>query len=149
VRFYRDPVFGAALVAAPFVWLVWYFYTEAEPRWEWPLAAPWSFLLLVLVYPVLEEIVFRGVVQGWLLNRHWGRSGRGGVTVANLVTSIIFAAAHLLRLSVLPSAAMLAPSLVFGFFRDRYGHIFASTLLHVFYNAGFVWFFTDPASSPA
>ncbi len=144
MRLHRDPFLGAALVAAPVFWLVWYFWTEVEPEWQWPLAAPWSFALVVLVYPVLEEIVFRGLLQGWLADRHWGQIRWGGLTIANLVTSAVFAAAHLIRLPVLASTAMFAPSLVFGFFRDRYGHIYASILLHVLYNAGFVWLFTDP-----
>jgi len=37
------------------------------------------------------------------------------------------------------------PSLVFGYFKDRTGRLTAPILLHIFYNAGFLWLFTTPA----
>ena len=38
-------------------------------------------------------------------------------------------------------AAVLLPSLVFGFFKDRSGALWAPMALHVFYNSGYFWLF--------
>ncbi len=98
-------------------------------------------MLLILVYPVLEEIVFRGALQGWLRSKSWGLRQRSGVTVANILTSIVFTAAHIVRGSILWSAGVVFPSLIFGFFRDRYGNLYAPIALHIFYNSGLIWLF--------
>lgn len=101
---------------------------------------PWRFLALVALYPVLEELVFRGLLQGVLLRRGWGRRVAGPVTAANLAAAVVFAAAHLLRTSPGWAAAVVLPGLVFGYFRERHG-VGAAIALHVFYNAGFFWLF--------
>jgi membrane protease YdiL (CAAX protease family) len=141
-RLIRDKHFGAAIIAAPIFWTVLWFVTEPSPEWGWPLAAPDSFFLLAVVYPVLEEIVFRGALQGWLWSFSWGRANWQNMTVANVVTSVAFTLAHLLINPVSMSLAVFIPSLVFGYFRDRYNQLYPSVLLHIFYNAGFLWMFT-------
>lgn len=110
----------------------------AEPGW--PAERPWQFLALVLLYPVLEELVFRGWLQGALLGRGWGRRVAGPVSAANLAAALAFAAAHLLRSSPAWAAAVILPGLVFGCFRERHG-VGAAIVLHVFYNIGFFWLF--------
>jgi len=135
----RDPWFLAALAAGPAAWaLLALWLPIIDPRW--PLARPMQFLALALLYPVLEELVFRGLLQGALLRRGWGRRRAGPVTAANLAAALAFAVAHLLRLTPAWAAAVLLPGLVFGYFRERHG-IGAAIVLHAFYNAGFVWLF--------
>lgn len=97
--------------------------------------------LVIIVYPLLEEIVFRGALQGWLRRFYWMRSGFAGITTANFITSVVFTAFHLLSQSPGWALAVFIPSLVFGWARDRYGHLTASMLLHSFYNAGFIILF--------
>lgn len=97
-------------------------------------------MLLVLVYPVLEELVFRGLVQGWLLARLPGRSV-GPVSAANLVTSGLFAAMHLFFRHPLWAAGALVPSLVFGHFRERHRTVITPIALHCWYNAGYFLLF--------
>jgi membrane protease YdiL (CAAX protease family) len=41
------------------------------------------------------------------------------------------------------SVAVFLPSLIFGYFRDRYDQLHASIVLHVFYNAGYIWIFAS------
>jgi membrane protease YdiL (CAAX protease family) len=67
------------------------------------------------------------------------------MSLANWVTSLCFAASHLMWHSGLQALTVVVPSLVFGYFRDRYGRITPSVALHVFYNAGFVWLFAWPS----
>jgi membrane protease YdiL (CAAX protease family) len=135
----RDPWFLAAMAAGPAAWALlalWLPVTDAA----WPAARPAQFLVLVVLYPVLEELVFRGLLQGALLWRGWGHRLAGPVTAANLAAALVFAAAHLLRGTPAWAAAVFLPGLVFGFFRERHG-IGAAIVLHAFYNAGFVWLF--------
>ena len=95
-----------------------------------------QFALFVVIYPVLEEIAFRGSLQPYLGARPWGAKTVFGMSAANAVTSIVFTAFHIVLRPSLWSAGVLVPSLVFGFFRDRYGNLYAAIALHAFYNAG-------------
>lgn len=137
----RDRHYGAALGAAPFFWLLLLPFWPGTPDPAWPLLAPMQFLLIVLVYPVLEEMTFRGLLQPALLRQRWGPVRHAGLSAANWITSVLFAASHLVWHDVLQAAAIFVPALVFGYFRDRYGRITPSILLHVFYNTGFALLF--------
>ena len=91
---------------------------------------------VLLIAPVLEEIVFRGGVQRLLERAAWGsRLVAPGVTIGNVLTSVIFAAAHL---SVAPTglaAAIFLPSLVFGRLAQLYRTLLPAMLVHAVYNA--------------
>lgn len=135
----RDPWFLAALVAGPAAWALLALWVPfGEPGWL--VEQPWRFLALVAVYPVLEELVFRGLLQGALLRIGWGRRIAGPVSAANLAAALAFAAAHLLRATPAWAVAVILPGLVFGYFRERHG-VGAAIALHVFYNAGYFWLF--------
>lgn len=136
----RDAQLWWALAAALPVWgglALW--YPVSDPAW--PLALPGTFLLLVLVYPVLEELVFRGLLQGALLARPWGSRRWGPLSRANLLTALAFVALHTLYQPLGWALAVLAPALVFGYFRERHGTVLTPIVLHVVYNAGFFWLF--------
>jgi len=147
IKVFRDPLLGAAFIAAPGFWVAWSFYVAAEPDWGWPLNAPFRFLLLAVIYPILEEIVFRGALQGWLRKRDRTLHDWRGLTLANVITSGAFSVFHLFRNSVGMSIAVFAPSVIFGFFRDRYDHLHTPIALHIFYNTGFVWLFLKSGPS--
>ena len=133
----RDRHLHAALVAGPLAWLsLWMLGLPLAPG----LAAS-ALLYGVLVGPLLEEIVFRGALQGWLLERAPLRRRALGVSGANAVTSLAFAAAHLWSQPPVWAAAVLAPSLVFGHLRERHDGIATAFLVHAFYNAGFLALF--------
>jgi membrane protease YdiL (CAAX protease family) len=142
-RLWQDPLFWLALAAGPLCWLVIYLLLRTEPRWGWPLAAPLQYLLPALVYPVLEEIVFRGLVQEWVRKRISKRVF-GPLSVANLLTSVVFTGLHFIYHPPLWAALVLFPSLVFGFFKDRTRGLGAPIILHCCYNAGFLWLFSGP-----
>jgi len=142
---WRDLLFWLAVMAGPLCWLLLYLLLRpATPQWTWPLAAPAEYLLPVLLYPVLEEIVFRGLLQE-LAQEFISRRTLGPVSLANLLTSLVFTGFHFLNHTPLWAALVFFPSLVFGFFKDRYGTLTAPILLHGFYNAGFLLLFTAPA----
>ena len=139
----RDRQFFWALLIAPLLWLIGYSFYSPTPDWAWPLQHPRELVVLVILYPCVEELLFRGLLQGWLLERanfqrHWQ-----GLTLANLATSVIFTVLHFLMHPPLAAASVLLPSLVFGYFRDRYGRLHAPILLHVYYNLGYFWLFAS------
>lgn len=138
---WTDNYFLVALIAAPVVWALLFSGLQPAIDLTWPSRAPGRFLLLVLAYPVLEEVVFRGAVQGALLARAHARRAVYGLTLANLYTSLIFTALHFFSHPPVWAISVMVPSLVFGYFRDRHGRIATPIALHVFYNAGFFWIF--------
>lgn len=138
---WKDSAFRAALLAAPLFWGFLALTGTLSSDLAWPLSAPGKFLFLVLVIPTLEELAFRGFVQGALRETAWGRTTRSGISAANIASSVVFAFAHLVRHSFSWAALTFFPSLVFGFFRDRYGRLLPSIVLHAFYNAGYIWLF--------
>lgn len=99
----------------------------------------------LLVQPMLEELMFRGVVQGWLRERAWGRTTVFGVSRANAVASLLFVAAHMPVQPLAWALAVFLPSFIFGYFRDRHGSLLPAVILHVAYNAVF---FLWPRAAP-
>lgn len=137
--FLYEPWFWFALLCGPLTWLV-----------LWGIGLPVTgvvhlsvgvLLLSVLVYPVLEEIVFRGFLQEWLLIRPAFQPSRYGITLANVATSCVFALLHLMSQPPLWALSIVFPSLVFGWLRDRYSNLLPGILVHMFYNAGLLLIF--------
>lgn len=137
-RLARDPQFAAAALVAPAAWLALYALAHPFVDPGWVIADPLRFARLAIAWPLLEEVVFRGTLQPRLARTTWGARENWGITTANVVTSVLFAGAHLAAHDAALAAATFFPSLVFGYFRDRYGSIWPGAALHVFYNAG--WF---------
>ena len=140
---WKDPLFLLAMAAGPACWLVISLILRPTVQWAWPVVLPWQYLLPVVVYPVAEEIVFRGLIQE-LLQEYLGGGRLGPLTVANLLTSCLFTGLHFIYHPPLWAALVFFPSLVFGFFKERSGTLAAPIALHVFYNAGFIWLFCAP-----
>jgi len=135
---WRDLQWGVALLAGPMVWLLLYGVDQPNIQLDWPVSRPWMFMMLIAVYPVLEEVVFRGLIQGWLLGKTSNAPLCSSISQANMLTSIAFSLLHLFAHAPLMAALVLLPSLVFGYFRDRYhGWLVPSIVLHCFYNAGY------------
>ena len=134
---YRDVWFWAALAIGPLVsWVLFQSMggTEASglAMEQWKKLA-W----LVLLYPVIEEWLFRGLLQRQLFKTRYGHPAVFGFSAANGITSILFAVAHLLGQPPEWAALVIAPSLIFGWFRDRYDSILPGAVLHSSYNLGY------------
>lgn len=134
--FWGDGRFWLGVAAGVLVWCV-----------AW-LAAPQFFARLpledyallgsvILWQPLLEELLFRGIIQGQAARKAWGKRQWAGMSGANLFASALFVAAHFVYHAPLWAAAVLVPSLVFGYFRDRFASVWPGLALHVFYNAGY------------
>ncbi|MDT8387260.1 MAG: JDVT-CTERM system glutamic-type intramembrane protease [Thiogranum sp.] len=140
VHWARDPLFLVALAAALVYWLGLAAFNAPQPDLGWPLREPLRFLYPALLYPIVEEWIFRGFIQD-LAHRHLKSWQLGPLSHANILTSLLFTGLHFFSHPPLWAAAVLAPSLIFGFFKDRSGGLGAPIALHVFYNAGYFWFF--------
>jgi len=134
---WRDPVFYAALLAGPVCWLV--LVSVGQPSIGPPAIVVW--LKLSLLMPVLEEIVFRGGIQSALVSKPRFAKTWCGVSIANLITSLLFASMHLISQPPVWAALIFIPSLIFGWAKDRYNIVLPSIVLHAVYNSGFVWLF--------
>ena len=134
VRQLRDAHLLIAALLGPVVWILLWILTPGASD----SATLILFINVVLLYPLLEELAFRGFIQGWLLEREVFRQRIAWLTVANLLTSIVFAAAHLISQPPLWAAGVFFPSLVFGYLRDRHQTVVTPFLLHAWYNAGFL-----------
>jgi len=79
-----------------------------------------SLVVMAILAPLAEELVFRGLLYGWL-------AGRWGGSVAWLVSSLAFAAAH-----VEPAHAILVLplGLWFGWLRRRFDSLWPSLVAH-------------------
>jgi len=95
-----------------------------------------AWLAFVIWQPLVEELVFRGVLQGRLLQMPTQRRV-GPLSAANLLTTAAFAAMHLLAQPPAWALAVALPSLVFGHLRERFDSVWQAVAMHAAYNAGF------------
>ena len=134
VYLWRDPHLYLVLAGTAMVGLgLWALLAPGYARAI--VSDPWQLLAMLLLYPVVEEWIFRGVLQGELLRHSRWRRAHLGLTRANLVTSLLFAAMHLIHQPPLWALAVVVPSLVLGHFRERYGKLWLPIALHILFNA--------------
>jgi membrane protease YdiL (CAAX protease family) len=124
---WRDPLWWFTLLLPfPFWWVA-----HAQ-GWQ-PVASWW---MLLLVAPVLEELVFRGALQGMFLRTAFGRMRYRLITVANVGAASLFALLHAFSHGTSLQLLTFFPGLVFGMVRDRYGRVGPAIFLHAYYNLG-------------
>ncbi|MBY5944427.1 JDVT-CTERM system glutamic-type intramembrane protease MrtJ [Photobacterium rosenbergii] len=92
----------------------------------------------LLIYPVLEELAFRGTIQEALLKQSHLNEVHFGVSKANLITSVLFAGFHIIYQPAFLVVLILLPSLVLGFFKERYTTILVPIGLHILFNLVFL-----------
>jgi membrane protease YdiL (CAAX protease family) len=130
-----------AAILAPLSWFLLFLGLGSGADFAQSPAPPFVLLQLILLYPLVEELAFRGFLQTNLRNHVWGRIERGGISVANVCTTLFFVGSHFFYHALLWSIVILLPSLVFGYFRDRYQSVVPCILLHCFYNSGYYLLF--------
>lgn len=118
-------------------WLLLYWITEPKIEISWILQKPLVFFLIIFVYPIFEEIVFRGLVQEQIASRYSGSIGI--LSIANITTSLLFVVFHFVYHSSVWAIAVFVPSLIFGYFKDKTYRLVVPMVLHVFYNFGYIF----------
>ncbi len=121
----------------------------AMPFWVWiaggqtilPLVtyelSVFQLLAVCLLYPIVEELAFRGAIQSWLLSFPQGRRSLGPISAANMLTVSLFALAHWFSQSLLWALLVIVPGLILGILRERYNRIAPCIVVHCIYNTGF------------
>ena len=137
LRWPPDAHVALALLGAVPVWIVlaW----TVGPSMFQPVGIS-GWLGWVLLWPLMEELLFRGLLQGQLLrlSQHREQPRRiGPVTWANALTTLAFVALHLSAQPLVWALAVALPSLVFGHLRERFASVWPAVGLHMVYNAGF------------
>ncbi len=128
--------YGAAILAAPlFVLLYNSIFQHHTFDLELVHFDVKSLFFLIVFYPVIEELAFRGVIQEYIASKTKQYRSLFYFSVANIVTSLLFVAMHFVHHTPLWAVLVFVPSLIFGYFKEQYGHIGASIFLHMFYNA--------------
>ncbi|MFO7993682.1 MAG: JDVT-CTERM system glutamic-type intramembrane protease [Marinobacter sp.] len=128
----RDWQFQAVMSAAipiGFLWVAW-----IRPRAGAFDAGVTTLIAFVVVFPLLEEFVFRGMIQRWLLKKAVGKRHYGPITVANLVTTLLFAIAHLPRGGLLLALGVIVPSVCLGYFFERHQRLVSPIMMHMAFN---------------
>ena len=82
-------------------------------------------LLLAVLAPLVEELIFRGLIYGWI-------AGRWGTIAAFFLSSLAFAAAHWEPAHVV---LVLPLGLLFGWLRRRTDSLWPSLVAHIANNA--------------
>ena len=129
VRFLLALTAGIVVVAVGYNYLPPFSSRQAFD-WVWILS-------LILWQPLFEELLFRGLIQGQLLKRAWGQRAWLHISAANIVTSVLFVAAHMVMNPPVFSLTVFVPSLLYGYFREHCNSVYPSIVLHAAYN-GFV-----------
>jgi membrane protease YdiL (CAAX protease family) len=112
-------------------------FGEARGTWAWAMAV---FALIVIVAPICEEIVYRGLLWG-ALEQRWGRWAAFGVT------TVVFSAAHL---ELTRTPLLLVVAIPIGLARLYSDNLSASIVAHQVTNLlpGVVLMFTVAGALP-
>jgi hypothetical protein len=94
-----------------------------------------------MLLPVVEELAFRGFLQGFFLKYNWAHRKVLWLSYANVLTSILFVLAHLVHQTIYWSLAVLLPSLAFGYVREKFNVLRPAIELHIIYNFCFFLIF--------
>ncbi len=116
-----DPVYPLILVLGLGSWLL--------PAPDFNLA--WTKLLFLAFF---EELIFRFGLQETLNRQLTKKLLIPGVSLANILTSTVFALLHLSQHPPVWALLVFFPSLIFGWVWDRYKNILPCWLVHFLYN---------------
>ena len=130
LRFRIDRPFKLMIAAPIPFWMALYWSQGTEVRLDLGLL-----IIMAIMYPLVEEVLFRGIIQPTIAKKI--PSIFYSLSVANIITSTIFAITHLINHDPLWAAGTILPSLAFGFCQDRYRTLQAPIALHCYYNAGY------------
>ena len=114
---------------------VWVIHGSVQP-YPSHVEFNWLQLLSLIVWqPLLEEVLFRGIIQGQFAKHEWGKRSWLNISSANAATSILFVAMHMVNTLPLYALTIFAPSLVLGYFRDYCDSIYPCIVIHSGFNA--------------
>jgi membrane protease YdiL (CAAX protease family) len=123
----RERLLWACGSLGALVWLLGH-----TPAVTAPASVVW---LLVVIAPVLEETVFRAGLHESLLRTLGQRAER--LVIANVLTALLFAAAHVINRGDALSLLTFFPALLIGAAYQRHRRLLPCIAMHGFFNV--VW----------
>ena len=109
-----------------------------EPLYE-SVSAVWLLVLaIVIIAPIYEELIFRGLLWTAIAERFWSES-RGAI-IASVITSVIFASIHL-QYGLYEISTIIILALIFCYARVKSGSLFLPIMLHIINNAAAMWLY--------
>ncbi|MEO8805210.1 MAG: JDVT-CTERM system glutamic-type intramembrane protease [Burkholderiaceae bacterium] len=119
---------GATVAALPVAWWLANLGLGFTPK------EPLRDVSTLLILAGAEEIVFRGGLQAWLARRPMLQARRFGLSGANVLTSVVFSAAHLWAHPPLLALAVFPVSLLLGASFEQGGRLWLPAALHAWFN---------------
>ncbi|WP_026349065.1 CPBP family intramembrane glutamic endopeptidase [Psychrobacter lutiphocae] len=105
-------------------------YFSADPKWL-------LILVMVVVAPIYEEVVFRGLLWSALTEQF---EGTKGVWIASLVTSAIFALIHL-QYEWYEMGVIFVLALLLSYARAKSGSLLLPIIIHIVNNGAVMWLY--------
>lgn len=142
-RLRLDPIYLMALIFPLIMGALITLVSDVQASFSWIIDKPKYVLWYIILMPIVEEMAFRGFLQN-LISKHrpGGCTNHLVFSWANIITSLIFTGFHLINHVQAIALMTLIPSLIFGYFKDKYQNIVPGVLLHSLYNLGFIALFT-------
>jgi len=132
IRHFVERQYLLALFAGiPIVWIAHGWMPVFHVEHQFSLYLLFS---LIVWYPFVEELLFRGIIQGQLSARGVSGDVLSGISCANAITSSLFVALHLVTTLSYWAFMLFVPSIVYGYFRQRFDSVVPSMVLHGVYN---------------
>ena len=121
------------------VWIVVFYCAYLDVLQPPVIEHPLSVLAAVVLFPVLEELVFRGLLWDlWDYVKRGKSVYLGTLAVKNCCISICFSMLHIFNFGVLGGLLVFIPSLWLGWLKARSGSTKTCCLVHVVWNSWFV-----------
>lgn len=131
MKLFKDPTTYIFIVLGHIVLLIYLHFVPINIELNY-----WLIIKLLIIFPILEEYIFRANIQQFLLaklsNKHTILS------IANIITSLIFAISHLFYQELFAIIGIFFASLIFGIIYERH-NLSASIIIHSYYNAIFIF----------
>lgn len=139
-----DPIYLMVLILPIIIGALITLVSDVHASFSWMIDKPKYVLWYIIIIPIVEEMAFRGFLQN-LIEKHKPRGCKthSVFSWANLITSLIFAGFHLINHAQVIALMTFIPSLIFGYFKDKYQNIVPGILLHSLYNLGFIALFVE------
>ena len=134
-KFYQDSVFWVLIGMGPLV--VFGIKFGLHDLAITSLDTPAQVLSLLLIYPVLEEVVFRGAIMDGVSKTPLAGLRIAHISGPNFFSASLFSLLHLWGQRLGWALAVFIPGLVFGFSKERWGSLKFPILLHIYYNGCF------------
>ena len=93
---------------------------------------------LILLYPCIEEILFRGFLHDAIQRLCGSHLRYANISLNNLLVSLLFCLAHSSVWTWPWLGLLLFPSLIFGWAKERYNTLPPCIMLHGAYNSAWV-----------